>query len=503
MTWQFVLAGARRRRPRRHDRDGRRHPDDADPDPALRLRRRRSRSAPTSSTARSSSRSARPATGSSAPCTRGSRSGCWSARRRCRSSASQIASSFRDGTQSTLQQGRRRRADRRRPRVPREDVHHAATRATRRSTSQRRDKVARDRDRRGRRLRRRADLGRLRHVLRPRDAVRSIPLTAAEDRRHRHVPRRACCSGSPALGHLLHGNVDMHAMAWLLVGSIPGVLIGSHLSIRVPERALRIAFGFVLILSGIKLVRDARTRTTIIVVGLGARRDRAPRLVGPRRQTATAARAPDPPHTTPRRILRAWPGSSRPRSSSPCSRRRAAAFALTEGAKLELSPIYGTHVDRQVFSPACKLAAGRARSTSGCGTRERLDGLDRRRGTASASRRWSPNRTFPSRGRRSTSCGTASPTTGLALPDGVYRPVVKLARSHRTITLPNPIQLDTKPPAITVQHPHLPAHLARRRRAQRRLPRPLHARTSRRTRSCSSAAARSRFTRTQQADGRR
>ena len=36
-------------------------------------------------------------------------------------------------------------------------------------------------------------------------------------------------------GHLLHGNVDLHAMAWLLVGSIPGVLIGSHLSISVPS----------------------------------------------------------------------------------------------------------------------------------------------------------------------------------------------------------------------------------------------------------------------------
>jgi uncharacterized protein len=54
--------------------------------------------------------------------------------------------------------------------------------------------------------------------------------------------------------HLLHGDVDTHAMAWLLVGSIPGVLIGSNLSIKVPERALRVAFGSVLILSGIKLV---------------------------------------------------------------------------------------------------------------------------------------------------------------------------------------------------------------------------------------------------------
>jgi hypothetical protein len=57
------------------------------------------------------------------------------------------------------------------------------------------------------------------------------------------------------VGHLVHGNVDLHAIGWLLVGSIPGVLLGSHLSIRVPERALRIAFGFVLILSGIKIVR--------------------------------------------------------------------------------------------------------------------------------------------------------------------------------------------------------------------------------------------------------
>ncbi len=70
-------------------------------------------------------------------------------------------------------------------------------------------------------------------------------------------------------GHLLHGNVDLHAMAWLLVGSIPGVLIGSHLSIKVPERALRTAFAFTLILSGIKLV-EVPYATTIIEVALAA-----------------------------------------------------------------------------------------------------------------------------------------------------------------------------------------------------------------------------------------
>jgi uncharacterized membrane protein YfcA len=69
-------------------------------------------------------------------------------------------------------------------------------------------------------------------------------------------------------GHLIHGNVDLHAMAWLLVGSIPGVLLGSQLSIKVPENALRMAFAFILVLSGIKLV-EVPAATTIIEVGVG------------------------------------------------------------------------------------------------------------------------------------------------------------------------------------------------------------------------------------------
>jgi uncharacterized membrane protein YfcA len=71
------------------------------------------------------------------------------------------------------------------------------------------------------------------------------------------------------IAHLLHGNVDGHAMAWLLVGSIPGVLLGSNLSIRVPERALRIAFGCVLLLSGIK-VAGVPESSIVIVVALAA-----------------------------------------------------------------------------------------------------------------------------------------------------------------------------------------------------------------------------------------
>ena len=69
-------------------------------------------------------------------------------------------------------------------------------------------------------------------------------------------------------GHLIHGNVDLHAIGWLLIGSIPGVLLGSHLSVRIPEQALRIAFAFVLVLSGVKLVKLPAS-TIIIEVGAG------------------------------------------------------------------------------------------------------------------------------------------------------------------------------------------------------------------------------------------
>jgi uncharacterized membrane protein YfcA len=70
------------------------------------------------------------------------------------------------------------------------------------------------------------------------------------------------------VGHLLHGNVNLHAMAWLLVGSIPGVLLGSNMSIRVPERSLRITFGVVLVLSGIKLLGVPQA-SLIIVIAIG------------------------------------------------------------------------------------------------------------------------------------------------------------------------------------------------------------------------------------------
>jgi uncharacterized protein len=69
--------------------------------------------------------------------------------------------------------------------------------------------------------------------------------------------------------HLLHGNVDLAAMGSLLVGSIPGVLIGSQLTVRLPERALRVALAATLLLSGIKLL-DPPGSDALVVAVLGA-----------------------------------------------------------------------------------------------------------------------------------------------------------------------------------------------------------------------------------------
>ena len=49
-------------------------------------------------------------------------------------------------------------------------------------------------------------------------------------------------------------------MAWLLVGSVPGILIASKFTVRIPDDVLRLGLAGVLALSGLKLleVPDAK-----------------------------------------------------------------------------------------------------------------------------------------------------------------------------------------------------------------------------------------------------
>lgn len=57
-----------------------------------------------------------------------------------------------------------------------------------------------------------------------------------------------------ALAHLFSGNVDLLLTATILIGSLPGVWLGTHLATRLPERGLRPALGVVLLGAGLALL---------------------------------------------------------------------------------------------------------------------------------------------------------------------------------------------------------------------------------------------------------
>jgi uncharacterized membrane protein YfcA len=56
------------------------------------------------------------------------------------------------------------------------------------------------------------------------------------------------------LGHWWLGSVDWSLLGTLLVGSLPGIVIGSHLAHRIPEHVLRTTLAGMLILIGGKLI---------------------------------------------------------------------------------------------------------------------------------------------------------------------------------------------------------------------------------------------------------
>lgn len=56
------------------------------------------------------------------------------------------------------------------------------------------------------------------------------------------------------IGHAGFGNVDWSLLVNLLIGSLPGIYIGSHFPSAVPERILRPALASMMVLVGLKLV---------------------------------------------------------------------------------------------------------------------------------------------------------------------------------------------------------------------------------------------------------
>ena len=126
----------------------------------------------------------------------------------------------------------------------------------------------------------------------------------------------------------------------------------------------------------------------------------------------------------------------------------AAAFAVTERLKLVRSPITHTQVDK-VVSPASgrrativfRLRKGDRMSIAIVNSNDRVVRALVNSTTVRAGRH---RYTWNGRG-----------DNGEFVPDGTYRPQVHLANARRTILLPNPILVDTKPPHITLVRKNL------------------------------------------------
>jgi uncharacterized membrane protein YfcA len=99
-------------------------------------------------------------------------------------------------------------------------------------------------------------------------------------------------------GHVYAGNVNAHAVVWLLFGSIPGVLVGSQLTLHIGDRYLRLVLAAVLALSGFRLL-DLPAGDVVAAVGvvlaLAALATLAVRSRGARIQLPHESREPVPP----------------------------------------------------------------------------------------------------------------------------------------------------------------------------------------------------------------
>ncbi len=69
------------------------------------------------------------------------------------------------------------------------------------------------------------------------------------------------------IGHFVSGSVDVPATGWLLLGSMPGVLVGSQLTVKLPDVSLRVALAAVLFLAGVKLLEPPGANVIVLVVG--------------------------------------------------------------------------------------------------------------------------------------------------------------------------------------------------------------------------------------------
>ena len=124
----------------------------------------------------------------------------------------------------------------------------------------------------------------------------------------------------------------------------------------------------------------------------------------------------------------------------------AAAFAITEGLKLEKSPIYGTHVDK-LFSPVCNCDKNFSEVNF------RLRKGDTLTATV-ITPEGDPVATIANHYFRKGLVKlrwNGRDSAGNVVPDGPYKLRLHLKNRHQTITLPNTLTVKTNPALIAIK----------------------------------------------------
>jgi uncharacterized membrane protein YfcA len=73
------------------------------------------------------------------------------------------------------------------------------------------------------------------------------------------------------LGHWSMGAVDWHIIASLLVGSLPGIFLGSYFAVRIPERALQLILATTLFVVASRIAYDHATAASSIFTAFSRR----------------------------------------------------------------------------------------------------------------------------------------------------------------------------------------------------------------------------------------
>jgi uncharacterized membrane protein YfcA len=96
-------------------------------------------------------------------------------------------------------------------------------------------------------------LGRCRRLGRGR-ALLSLSAAAARPHRRLRLAHAVPLTLVAGLGHWLIGRVDWSIVGALLLGSLPGISVGSHVAARISDRLLLPVLASILVLIGLRLI---------------------------------------------------------------------------------------------------------------------------------------------------------------------------------------------------------------------------------------------------------